>query len=79
MLDTFANPVTNPGEAQAFSGGGRRIWINLQTGQQIKIQSFWGLQDGSERIDYTYKPVLVKKVNAPPQEILDILAKVIVP
>ena len=79
MLNSFANPVTNPGETQSFSGGGRRTWINLQNGQQVKIQSFWGLQDGSERIDYTYKPVLVEKVNAPPQEILDILAKVIVP
>jgi hypothetical protein len=79
MLDTFTEPVQNPGETQSFYGSGRRTWINLQTGQQVKAQGFWRLQDGGERIDYTSQPILVEKVSAPPQEILDILAKVVVP
>jgi hypothetical protein len=79
LLDSLAQPVQNPGEAQSFSGAGRRTWINLQTGQQVKSQAFWRLKDGSERINYTYQTVLVEKVNTPTQEILDILARVIVP
>ena len=79
LLDSFAQSVQNPGETENFSGAGRRTWINLQTGQQVKIQYYWLLQAGSERVDYTYKPILVEKVNAPPQEILDILARVVVP
>ena len=79
LLDSFAQPGQDPSEAQSFYGAGRRTWINLQTGQQVKTQSFWRLQDGSERVDYTYKPILDEKVNAPTQEILDILARVVVP
>jgi hypothetical protein len=79
LLDSFAQSVQNPGEAQSFSGAGRRTWINLQTGQQVRTQSFWRLQDGNERVNYTHQTVLVEKVNAPPQEILDILSRVVVP
>jgi hypothetical protein len=51
------------------------LW-DAQTGQQTKTQSFWRLQDGSERVNYTYQTVLGEKVSIPPQEILDILARV---
>ncbi len=33
LLDAFAQPVQNPGEEQAFSGSGRRVWIDLGSGQ----------------------------------------------
>lgn len=79
LLDTFASPVQNPGETQAFSGSGRRVWIDLETGQQIKEQSFWLLKDGSEEITSTSTTRLVEKVAFPPQEILDMLARVIIP
>jgi hypothetical protein len=55
------------------------VWIDLQTGQQVKRQSFWRLLDGSEKITSTQNTVLVEKLDAPPQEILDILGRVIVP
>lgn len=79
LLDSFAQPVQNPGEAQSFSGAGRRTWINLQSGQQVKFESFWVLEKGQERVDFTQRTLLVEKVESPPQEILDILAKVVAP
>ena len=79
LSDSFAQSVQNLGEAQISVGSGQRTWINLQSGQQIKSQSFWILPDGSEKIIRTARPVLVEKVDMPPREILDILAKVVVP
>ena len=78
-LDSFDKPVQNAGEPQAFSGSGRRVWIDLQSGQQVKWQSFWWLVDGSEKIVSTQNTVLVEKLASPPKEILDILGKVIRP
>ena len=69
--------VQNPGEIQAFSGyAGRRVWIDPQSGQQVQEQSFWRLEDGSEKITSTSRYILVEKAESPPQEILDILARV---
>ena len=79
MQDKFAQPITNPGEDQAFWGAGRRVWVDSQTGQQVKVQSFWLLEDGSELIGFTKNNLLAEKVASPPQEVLDILAKVVVP
>jgi hypothetical protein len=79
LLDSFDKPVQNAGEPQAFSGSGRRVWIDLQSGQQVKWQSFWRLVDGSEKITSTHSTVLVEKLALPPQDILDILSRVIVP
>ncbi len=79
MWETFAQPVQNPGETKAFTGGGRRMWINLQSGQQVKYQSFWKLENGIERVDFTQRFLLVQKVSTPPQDVLDILTSVVVP
>ena len=79
MFNTFLQPAQNPGQEQPITGAGKRVLINLQTGQQMQIQSFWRLADGSEQVDYTQRILVVEKVEAPPQEVLDILAKVIRP
>lgn len=79
MLDVFGQPIQNPGEAQAFRGLGHRVWINLQSGQQVKFESFWIVGEGQEQVDYTQRALLVEKVESPPQGILDILAKVVAP
>lgn len=55
------------------------MWISLQSGQQVKFESFWVLENGQERVDFTQRTLLVEKVESPPQEILDILAKVVAP
>jgi hypothetical protein len=78
-LESFSQPVQNPGETQAFAGSGRKVWISLTTGQQIQFQAFWRLEDGTDRVEYTQRYLLVERVTLPPQEILDILANVIVP
>ena len=52
---------------------------HLQSGQQVKWQSFWRLEDGSEKITSTQSTVWVEKLASAPQEILDILGKVIRP
>jgi hypothetical protein len=79
LWDTSAGSGKNPGEMQAFSGSGRRVWIDRETGQQVKEQRFWRSEDGHEVISSTTSYILVEKVDSPPQEILDILAKIIVP
>ena len=77
--ETFASPVQNPGETLAFTGGGRRVWIDMETGQQVKDQKFRLLEDGSEAVTSTSSYILVEKVDSPPEEILDALDRVIVP
>jgi len=79
MLDTFGQPIQNPGETQAFRGSGRRVWISLQSGQQVKFESFWIVGEGQQRVDFTQRALLVEKVLSAPQWVLDLLAKVIVP
>jgi hypothetical protein len=79
MQESFPQPITNAGEDQAFWGAGRRVWVDLNTGQQVKVQSFWLLEDGSELIGFTKNNLIAEKVASPTQEILDILAKVVVP
>ncbi|MDI6768655.1 MAG: hypothetical protein QMD04_03155 [Anaerolineales bacterium] len=79
VLDTFGAAIQNPGEAQAFSGFLRRTWLNLQSGQQVKFESFWVLDNGQERVDFTQRTLLVEKVQTAPQWVLDLLAKVVAP
>ena len=77
--ETFSTPIQNPGETEEFYGAGQRFWIDLETGQLVKRQTFWLLEDGSEAISSSTIYTLVEKVGSPPQEILDILNSVIVP
>lgn len=76
---SFSQPTLLAGETQACIGSGNKVWINLMTRQQIQFQSFWRMEDGTDRIETTERYSLVEKVSTPPQEILDILAKVTVP
>jgi len=78
-LESFSQPVEDPGETQTVAGTGRKVWINLTTGQQIQFQAFSRSEDGVDRVDYTQRFLLVERVTSSPQEILDILAKVVVP
>jgi hypothetical protein len=79
MSDAFAQPSQNQGEAQPYYGAGSRVWIDLQTGLQVKNESFWLLKDDKEALTSTYRVLSVEKVASPPQEILNTLAKVVVP
>lgn len=79
MSENFEQAIKNPGQTQAFSGSGYRVWIDLTTGQQIKNQSFWLLEDRSEKVTSTTSYLLVEKTEAAPQEIQDILKRVKVP
>ena len=79
LFDSFLQGIQNPGETQAIYGAGRRTWINLDTGQQVKVQAFSRLQDGTDQIDYTQQVLVLEKVNTPPKEILEILKRVVRP
>jgi hypothetical protein len=68
LLVTTSNPAV-----------GRRVWINLQTGQQVQFQTFQRLSDGSEQTQFTQRFILVERIASPPQEVLDILARVATP
>jgi hypothetical protein len=65
--------------SQSIYGTGSRLWIDMQTGQQVKTEVFGILKDGKEAVTSTSRVLLVEKVSAPPPEILNILAKVVVP
>lgn len=65
--------------AQAFYSSGRRVWIDLESGQRVKEQRFWRSEAGHEVISSTSSYITVEKVDSPTQEILDMLARVIVP
>ena len=79
LWEQFAQPIQNPGEPQSFYGIGRRVWINLETGQQLKFQTFWRLADGTEQIELTQSNLLIQKVAAPPSDVLDILERIVMP
>jgi hypothetical protein len=55
----------------------RRVWINRVTGQQVKLQTAQKIPDGTEIILYTQTFLPVEQMDAPPQEVLDLLAKVL--
>lgn len=58
---------------------GRRVWINLETGQQVKLQSFEENPDGTETILFTQTFLPVKRMDSPPQNILDVFSRVLFP
>jgi hypothetical protein len=79
LFDAFDQPSQHPDEAQPIIGMGRRTWVNLTTGQQVKLQAFTRFQDGSERMEFTDSTLSVEKLGNPPEDILAIINGVIVP
>lgn len=79
MFEQFPQPIQNPGAPVAFYGHGLRVWINPESGLQVKHQSFWQLKDGEEQIDFTQRVLLVENVVAPPNDILNTLTSVVLP
>ena len=58
---------------------GRRVWINMGTGQQVKVQSFEENPDGTESLLFTQTFLPVERMDSPPQEVLDVFANVLFP
>lgn len=79
FLLTSDEPAKNTDGAQSFTGHGRQVWIDKKSGQMIKSRSLLRFPDGTEQVDHTYTILLVEKVDTPPQDVLDILVKVVVP
>ena len=79
FLLTSDEPAKNTDGAQSFTGHGRQVWIDKKSGQMIKSRSLLRFPDGTEQVDHTYTILLVEKVDTPPQDVLDILEKVVVP
>ncbi|NOT04986.1 MAG: hypothetical protein HOP27_10350 [Anaerolineales bacterium] len=57
----------------------RRIWINIETGQQVKIQTSQQIPDGTENILFTQTFLSVERVETPPQDVLDVFSTVLFP
>jgi WD40 repeat protein len=57
----------------------RRTWLNLETGQQVKTQASQKMPDGTEKILFTQTTLSAERVKSPPQDVLDILSKVLFP
>lgn len=57
----------------------RRAWINAETGQQVKLQTSQQFPDGTETILFTQTFLSVEWRDTPPQEILDVFAKILFP
>lgn len=57
----------------------RRVWINVDTGQQAKIQTSQQMPDGTEKILYTQTFLSVERADNPPQDVLELFSKVLFP
>jgi hypothetical protein len=57
----------------------RRVWINVDTGQQVKIQTSQQMSDGTEKILYTQDFLSVERADNPPQDVLELFSKVLFP
>ena len=57
----------------------RRVWISIETGQQIKLQTSQRGPDETETILFTQTFLSVERIDAPPQEVLDLFARVVFP
>ncbi len=57
----------------------RRVWVNTETGQQVKLQTSQQFPDGTETILFTQTFLPVERRDAPPQEVLDLFAKILFP
>jgi hypothetical protein len=79
LFDAFDQAVQHTDEPQPILGMGRKTWVNLNTGQQVQVQAFSRLQDGSDKVEYTDRTLLIEKVKSPPEEILTIINGVVVP
>ena len=79
LLVTLFDEFAQPGETQGITGMGRRTWVRLDTGQQVKVQAFSRLEDGSEQVEHTQTNLIVEKVDSPPLDVLQIINGVIVP
>jgi hypothetical protein len=60
-------------------GTARRTWINVETGQQVKMQTSQQMPDGTENILYTQTFQSVEQAKAPPQDVLDVFSRVLIP
>lgn len=57
----------------------RRVWISMETGQQVKLQTSQRDSDGTETTLFTQTFLPVERMDAPPQEVLDLFTRVIFP
>ena len=57
----------------------RRTWINVETGQQVKMRTSQQMPDGTENILFTQTFLPVERVKVPPQAVLDVFSKVLLP
>ncbi|PKN92906.1 MAG: hypothetical protein CVU44_12815 [Chloroflexi bacterium HGW-Chloroflexi-6] len=79
FIDIFGASNQNSGEAQSFCGSARQVWVDKMTGQTLKTRVLLRLADGTEQVDHTNTTLLLEKLDMPPQDVVDILEKVIVP
>jgi hypothetical protein len=57
----------------------RHVWINVNTGQQIKLLMSQQMSDGTETILYTQDFLSVERTDNPPQDVLVMFSKVLFP
>jgi len=57
----------------------RRIWINMETGQQVKMQALEFASDGTEIVQYTQTFLPVEWSASPPMEVQEVFDKVVIP
>lgn len=79
FLETFGNTIQNPGENQAFSGSARQVLVDKASGKTLQTRTLWRFEDGTERVDHTQTLLSIEKLPAPPDEVIQILDKIVVP
>ena len=65
-----------PAPVQAIRFG---AWVDPESGKVLQTQNGMDYMDGSSRVKATTRFLSLEKVETPPQEILDLLAKVVAP
>ncbi len=58
---------------------GRRAWIDMETGQQVQIQTFQQMPGGTEKTLFTQTFLPVERVETPPQEVLGVFSRILFP
>jgi len=53
--------------------------LAAQERQQVKYQSFWQLENGKEQIDFMQRLLSAENVVSPPEEVLDLLSRIVLP
>ncbi len=79
VQNTFEQPLKLFGNEKAITATIYKVWIDKETGLQFKIESLYLYDDSSEEVRTNRQVLQVEKVDQVPQEVIEILDRVLLP